>query len=287
MPETRRYTSGNALRTALEERLKRIAGDESIDLQRLRRQVAFDRFLARLFDSGLSDWVLKGGYAMELRFRKARTTKDLDFTVRTRPEGEEDSVLATLQEVGAAEIGDWFSFRVSEATTDLDGAPYGGARYPVEAMLAGRTFVKFHVDIGIGDVIVDPTDEIQTRDWLGFAGIDAVCVRMIQSEQQFAEKIHAYTLPRGGAPNSRVRDLVDLTLLVRSGNMDQLRAATALRRTFDRRGTHELPERLFAPPQNWAVPFARMAEECSLPIDAAGAFDEVAAYFEQVLARSS
>ena len=65
----------------------------------------------------------RGGYAMELRFHKARTTKDLDFTVRNRPAGAKDSVLALLQAVGAAEIGDWFSFRVGEATTDLDGAP--------------------------------------------------------------------------------------------------------------------------------------------------------------------
>ena len=143
MTESRRYSSGTALRTALEERIKRMARDENIDLQRLRRQVAFDRFLARLFYSARRDWVLKGGYAMELRFHKARTTKDLDFTVRNRPAGAEDSVLALLQAVGSAEIGDWFSFRVGEATIDLDGAPYGGSRYPVEAMMAGRTFATF------------------------------------------------------------------------------------------------------------------------------------------------
>lgn len=91
------------------------------------------------------------------------------------------------------------------ATTDLDGAPYGGARYPVEAVMAGRTFVRFHLDVGIGDVIVDPVDTFQARDWLGFEGIEAASALTIQSEQQFAEKIHAYTLPRAGAPNSRVR----------------------------------------------------------------------------------
>ena len=105
--------------------------------------------------------MLKGGYAMELRFQRARATRDLDFTVRAKPVGDDDAVLAILQEVGAADAGDWFTFRVSEATTDLDGAPYGGARYPVEAMMSGRTFVKFHLDVGIGDVIVDPVDTFQ------------------------------------------------------------------------------------------------------------------------------
>lgn len=89
---------------------------------------------------------------------------------------------------------------------DLDGAPYGGARYPVEAIMGARTFAKFHLDVGVGDVIVDPTELAHTQNWFGFADIDAPRVPMIQREQQFAEKIHAYTLPRQGAPNSRVRD---------------------------------------------------------------------------------
>lgn len=49
MTPERKYATGLALRTALEERLKRLAREEGVDLQRLRRQVAFDRFLARLF----------------------------------------------------------------------------------------------------------------------------------------------------------------------------------------------------------------------------------------------
>jgi hypothetical protein len=83
MTPERKYATGIALRTALEERLKQIARDEGVDLQRLRRQVAFDRFLAPLFPGARANWILKGGYAMELRFHTARATRDLDFTVRT------------------------------------------------------------------------------------------------------------------------------------------------------------------------------------------------------------
>ena len=148
--------------------------------------------------------------------------------------------------------------------------------------MAGRTFVKFHLDVGIGDVIVDPPDVVSTRDWLGFAGVDAPSIPVIQSEQQFAEKIHAYTLPREVAPNSRVRDLVDLALLVRSGIMDTERVAEAIRRTFARRATHSIPDDLVPPPENWSTPFAAMAEECSLELDATTAFLEVAAYLREV-----
>ncbi|MEO7144903.1 MAG: nucleotidyl transferase AbiEii/AbiGii toxin family protein [Bryobacteraceae bacterium] len=74
--------------------------EDGIDLQRLRRQVAFDRFLARLFRGANTNWVLKGGYAMELRFQTARTTKDLDFTVRVPPPGHDDGLLTQLQDAG-------------------------------------------------------------------------------------------------------------------------------------------------------------------------------------------
>jgi hypothetical protein len=139
-----RYATGAALRTALEERLKRESREQSGDLQRLRRKVAFDRFLARLFRIPDNGWILKGGYAMELRFQTARATRDLDFTVRFAPSsGRNDTLLRHLQDAGAVDIGDFFSYRIGEETMDLDGAPYGGARYPVECLLGGRTFVKF------------------------------------------------------------------------------------------------------------------------------------------------
>jgi Nucleotidyl transferase AbiEii toxin, Type IV TA system len=125
---------------------------------------------------------------------------------------------------------------------DLAAAPYGGARYPVEAWMDERIFARFHLDAGIGDVVMEPLETVVCRDWLKFAGIEASRVRMITREQQFAEKIHAYTLPRNAA-NSRVKDLVDLALLLGSGGLDQRRILAALRLTFERRGTHDLAGR--------------------------------------------
>ncbi len=47
--EAKTYKTAGAFRTALETRLQNRARAEGTDLQRLRRQVAFDRFLARMF----------------------------------------------------------------------------------------------------------------------------------------------------------------------------------------------------------------------------------------------
>ena len=94
---------------------------------------------------------------------------------------------------------------------------------------------------------------------------------MIQREQQFAEKLHAYTLPRT-PPDSLVRDLVDMVLLVRSGTLESGRVSQALHATFGRRATHSIPEALTPPPEEWSAPFARLAAECSLDLTAIEAF---------------
>jgi nucleotidyltransferase AbiEii toxin of type IV toxin-antitoxin system len=287
MPSPRTYATAGAFRRALEERLKRASLTDQIDPNRLRRQVSFDRLLARLFREDPAPWVLKGGYALELRFKAARSTVDIDLTVQrvaASAGGDENQVVRQmLQSAAAVALGDWFEFTIGPPVMDLTAAPYGGARYPVEARMDERIFARFHLDAGVGDVVMRPLETIVCRDWLGFAGIESSRVLMIAREQQFAEKIHAYTLPRNAA-NSRVKDLVDLTLLIGSGGLDKQRILDALRLTFERRGTHDLAN-LLPPPADWQVSFQALAEECGLPTDVAAVFAGVQEFLEEVLAQ--
>ncbi len=288
MPAPRTYATAGAFRRALEERLKRASLTDQIDPNRLRRQVSFDRLLARLFREESAPWVLKGGYALELRFKAARSTVDIDLTVQrvaASASGDQNQIVREmLQSAADISLGDWFEFLVGPASMDLTAAPYGGARYPVEARMDERTFARFHLDAGVGDVVMRPLETIVCPDWLGFAGIESSRVLMIAREQQFAEKIHAYTLPRNAA-NSRVKDLVDLALLIGSGGLDKQRIMEALRLTFERRGTHDLPANLVPPPADWQLPFQALAEECGLPTDVAGVFAGVQKFVEEVLAQ--
>jgi hypothetical protein len=57
MKPPRKYASAAAFRVALEDRLKRFAQEEGLDLQRVRRQAAFDRLLCRLFANPDSPWL--------------------------------------------------------------------------------------------------------------------------------------------------------------------------------------------------------------------------------------
>jgi len=144
------------------------------------------------------------GYAMELRLKTARTTRDIDLALKPLPvasggwDANAATVLELLREAGRLDLQDFFTFVVGEATQDLDAAPYGGARFPVEARLAGRTLVNFHLDVSTGDVLREPYESLSGRDWLGFAGIARSNFTAISPEEQFAEKLHAFTLPRVG-----------------------------------------------------------------------------------------
>ena len=287
MKAPKTYSTAGAFRRALEERLNRISQAEKVDINRLRRRVSFDRLLGWLFGDDASPWVLKGGYALELRFKSARSTIDIDLTVqRVTGAAECDETAQAIREMIQAKantlLGDWLEYTIGPPTKDLTAAPYGGARYSVEARMDARIFARFHLDAGVGDVVIQPLETAECHDWLGFAGIERPRVRMISREQQFAEKIHAYTLPRS-SPNSRVKDLVDLAILIADNQLDRPRVINALHLTFDRRGTHALPTSLSVPPPDWQTPFRALAEECGLRTDIAAVFDNVREFLENVL----
>jgi hypothetical protein len=153
--------------------------------------------------------------------------------------------------------------------------------FPVEARLDGRVFVGFHLDVGIGDAVMEPLEVIEGRDWLGFAGIASPLLYMIPREQQLAEKLHAYTLPRRGAANTRVRDLVDMVLLIQSGMLAKAQVGEAIRVTFDRRGTHTVPNILSQPPPDWQKPYDALANECDLSGAMDAAFVILDAYLSE------
>lgn len=281
-----RYETPVALRRALEDRIIAQAAKADGDIQRLRRQAAFDRLLCRLFQNEKSPWLLKGGYAMELRIRAARTTRDIDLALRksaaTPNEWNIEAVTALLRQAAAINLEDGFEFTIGDATLDLDAAPYGGARFTVLAQMAGRQFAQFHVDVSSGDVLREPYEMLEGRDWFGFAGLPRARVPAVSPEEQFAEKLHAYTLPRTGSENSRVKDLVDLVLLIEQAKLNATRLAKSIRETFQRRNTHSIPTALAPPPASWAARFSEMAEECDIDTDIQKHFAAVEQFYQEL-----
>jgi hypothetical protein len=265
----RKFGSAAAFKTSLEAHLRKRAEERKVPLSTLQLKFVIERLLARLFRNPNPPWLLKGGFAMDLRFRpRARTTKDVDLSIALVPVEGNTALIAVvrerLQEAGAQDLGDYLSYRVGEPKQELTNAPKGGARYPCEAVLVGKAYARFHIDVGCGDALVGEPERLLGDDLLSFAGIGPASVLAIPKGQQFAEKLHAYTFPWSGRRNTRTKDLVDLVLLIERGPPDAADFRGALEATFSTRATHPLPKTLQPPPAEWRTEFARMAAEAGL-----------------------
>ena len=78
------------------------------------------------------------------------------------------------------------------------------------------------------------------------------------------------------------KDLVDLVLLIECTKLDAARLPRAIRETFQRRKTHDIPSALIPPPASWSGPFSEMAAECSLKPDVEKHFAVVAEFVKRL-----
>lgn len=261
-----KYTSAAAFRQALETRLRAVSRDQGSSLVRLRKEVAFDRLLARLLVAAPGRWVLKGGLALDYRFgTRARATKDMDLATQAGEEAATSDLLAA----GDLDLGDYFTLAI-ERTAKLDQLVEGSAvRFHVRADLAGRRFEDFVVDIGFDMPLDWEPDVLIGPDLLGFADIGPVSTPSLPLELQIAEKVHAYARAYGGEAigSTRVKDLVDLAMVATTARLDAARLRRAIQETFERRSGRDVPRALPAPPRDWDVPFRRLAGEIRLVAD--------------------
>ncbi len=260
------YGTPAAFRMALETRLATSSREAGIDLNRLRRRVVSERILVRLDDAQRGHWVLKGGMALEIRWRdRARATRDLDLATRVRA-SDADQLRAALAEIlGRDPHGDWFQFALRSAralTADAAGRP--GWRVPVEARLAGRQFAQVMIDVVARTEEIGGTERLPLPGVLAFAGLPSVSIEVIDRNQHFAEKLHALTQTYGDRPNTRTRDLIDLLMLVEDGLRPTSELHASVKHVFAVRGAHQFPVDIPDPPPDWIMTYPTLAADLDL-----------------------
>jgi hypothetical protein len=259
------YKTAVDLRRALEARLKIDADNTGIDLMRLRRIVVFDRIAARL-SAGEQEWVLKGGAALEFRLGlRARATRDLDLVLRSQLSAGA-AIRDVLIETLTRDVDrDRFVFTVGhpiELATDAAGNP--GWRFSVDGALAGKTFIAVKVDIVLRSVELAATERISLPGKLEFAGIRRRTIESADRSQHFAEKLHALTRDYDLRPNTRVKDLVDLLLLIHDGLSPDKELLGVVRHVYTVRATHPMPTNVPDPPPVWRQVYPALAAEATL-----------------------
>lgn len=255
-----KYQNGGAFRRALEQRLSTQSLRSGVPLTRLRKMVAFERFLARLLRAQPDAWVIKGGLALQLRLgSRARTTKDIDMLALSQPK----EISSTLREAVSLDLGDWFTFEVAEPGQNSITAQ-GGLRHPIHALLDSRTFEQFHIDVGIGDALVEAVEYLNTPALLDFADLEPTRVPCYPITQQIAEKLHAYTRTRKSGESSRVKDFVDILLLAELGTISGEWLFRAIQATFSALETHTIPANVPPPPAKWENEFRLMTKDIGI-----------------------
>lgn len=252
----------------LEKRLARVAREQGIDQERLRRWISFPALcgvLERAMQDGvLGAYYLKGGVAMELRFaQRARATKDLDLGI----EGSRAIRMQTLTTVLRLAFDD-FTFRVKPRTRNMEQAD----TIRVEVAIQYRTRSWQTIEVDPGPAKAGPVDLVDPHvQGLAELGIPVTSpVRCLRLADQVAQKLHACT---GPAAAGRARDVLDILLIDVLGELDYSKTAEAALRVFEERATHAFPP-IFVMTGEWRSELETMAAELEFPIKASGAIEQ-------------
>lgn len=211
----------------------------------VRRQLVYDRFLARLFSTADADrWVVKGSNALLFRLGgHARHTLDVDLALsggRSLDEAEQ-----VLRDAASTDLGDMFSFVVNPGS-----AVAKASRFNVDAFLGVTRFERFPVDLVV-DVVMTDEPEIAAPALPDIPGMSRPGYRIYPVADHIADKVCAmyevHAREAGGTvASTRFRDLADLWLIARGSTVDAGKLVVAIQSETRRRGM-QLPGEVAIP----------------------------------------
>lgn len=195
---------------------------------------ALERFLYRLGQSAHADrFVLKGAMLFNLWYSMPhRPTRDVDLLGFGA--SDLDSIAQAFREIVSVTADDGMAFDASSVSVQeiRKSAGYAGARVLVSAELA-RARCKTQIDIGFGDAVT-PGPMVATYPVL-ITDFPPPQLRTYPVYTVVAEKLHTMVLL--GMANSRLKDYLDLSVVLEREVLDPATLATAIAATFTRRGS--------------------------------------------------
>ena len=200
--------------------------------------------------------------ALEVRLHdEARLTKDIDLGLRDEVVDSGDLHERLDRRARPTDPGgDNFVLTVEQPSAlQENGGGHLTWRVQVEAQLAGKLFGRIQIDVSPRAHELDFTDHMALPNSLDFAGIPAPEIEVIDIHRHAAEKLHAIFRDFGERENSRVRDLVDVVLLVEHDLLNSATVATAVRRVWAERDRVDPPSDVPPLPESWHDRYERTA----------------------------
>lgn len=214
-------------------RLLNLAKAQGVDFNQVLVRFALERILYRLSQSAHADrFLLKGALLFTLWYDMPhRPTRDADL-LGFGP-SDLDSIAQTFRDIASVDVDDGMVFDPASVTAEeiRKDAGYAGARVLISGEIA-KARCKTQIDIGFGDAVtpgpVDATYPVLIND------LPAPRLRTYPVYTVIAEKLHAIALL--GMTNSRLKDYLDLSVLLDRETLDPETLAGAIAATFIRRG---------------------------------------------------
>jgi hypothetical protein len=266
-PDEFPYTTAQAFGAALTDRLGSLAVTSGRSVTQLRRQFAYDRLLARLFADDPRGWIVKGGVSLVVRLGSARYTADVDLV---GPAGSPEDALTALRRAVTRDLGDFFTFRLSEPRALVQGV--AGLRVAAEARLGPRSFERFGVDVVTGVEITGSPEEFDPALPLRIPGLVKPRYRLYPLVDSIADKVTAMAESHHGRPSTRFRDLADLVLIARAAAVSADGMARALASERLRRGLPQVTALVVPDNATWRSGYRAIARD--LPGLTERSFDE-------------
>ena len=230
-------------------RLLNVAKATGTDFNLVLVRFALERLLFRLSTSAHSDrFVLKGALLFTLWYDLPhRATRDADL-LGFGP-SDTGSMASVFRDIASVAVDDGIVFDPASVRVGVirKDAGYGGVRVTLNGKLANARCVA-QVDVGFGDAVTPgPTDAVYP---VLLDDLPAPRLRTYPVYTVVAEKLHAIVVL--GMVNSRLKDYLDLVVIMEREALDEPTLALAIAATFQRRGT-ALPN---APPVGLSDEFA-------------------------------
>lgn len=222
------------LAASVRARLLNIAKAEQSDFNQVLVRYALERILYRLSQSAYADqFLLKGALLFALWYDMPRRhTRDADL-LGFGP-SDLETIGHTFRDIASIAVDDGIVFYPDSVTVEVirKEAGYGGARVLIDAEIA-KARCKTQIDIGFGDAVT-PAPVAASYPVL-LSEFPAPKLRTYPVYTVVAEKLHAIALL--GMTNTRLKDYLDLHVLIKRETLDDALLAQAVAATFTRRGT--------------------------------------------------
>lgn len=256
-----KYKSPSALEMAVKEAAKASPLDTSLAV----RNFYYHRLLCRVFSEENPSFVLKGGLGMLARTIDARATRDADLATYTL---NIDEAVEELRRLAAKDLGDFVSFQYESMEPVRAEDEYReGYKVGFTAYMGTRAIQKISVDLVADAIPCETPDFIRPADRIEIDGLETYDYPVYPVTRAIADKVAGIIETHDGRPSSRVKDLIDLIVYLRTESFGLSDLRSALERELALRHL-EIGDSFSVPAswrQSYRQTYAKLAEKTRLP----------------------